>query len=80
MLVNASGIFDLNGQSEGIDGFDGAGNVRNTGAAATLTVGQDNTGGTFSGTLGSAGANGFALTKVGTGTLTLTGATVRRVG
>ncbi|EDY20582.1 autotransporter-associated beta strand repeat protein [Chthoniobacter flavus Ellin428] len=46
--------------------------TNSSGTAATLTVGVDNTSTTFGGTL-SAGSGALNVTKVGTGTLTLTG-------
>src|SRR5262245_12667581 len=70
----ASGAFlDLFGFNQTIGSLAGAGTVTNAGAAgATLTAGGDNTSTTFSGVIqGGAGVTG--LTKVGTGTCTLTG-------
>lgn len=70
-------IFDGNGQLQmnrnltvGELTASGASNInKNTGTTRTLTVGSLNTTSTFSGTITGA----IALTKVGTGTLTLTG-------
>ncbi len=45
----------------------------NTTNAATLTVGTDNSSTTFAGTFSDGAAAAFGLTKVGSGTLTLTG-------
>jgi len=67
--VASGATLNLNGNNEGINGLTGAGTVDNTGAAATLTVGLDNDGGTFSGVLQGA----LGLNKQGTNTLTLTG-------
>ena len=76
VVVN-SGKFDLNGRSETISGFSGSGgNVTNTASSttATLTVGYNGAGGTYSGTLQDGGSGKvLALTKEGAGTLTLTG-------
>ena len=47
--------------------------ITNTGASATLTVGSDNTSTTFAGAFTATTAANLALTKIGTGTLTLTG-------
>lgn len=81
VVVN-SGVFDMNGRNEAIDGFSGAGGiVTNTaGSEATpvtsmLTVGSDNTGGSYAGAIQDGGAGKiFALAKTGFGTLTLTNA------
>ena len=73
--------FDLNGFNQTIGQFDsqdvGASVVTNTGALATLTIGNGDKGGTFrNGTgTGSAGLSSItgavAITKTGTGTITL---------
>jgi len=74
--VNTGAILDLNGFNSVIGSLSGSGLVTNTGgvgaSSATLSVGADNASTTFDGVL----QNGspLALTKVGTGTLTLTGA------
>jgi autotransporter-associated beta strand protein len=66
---------DLNGFDNTIGSLSGTGTVVNNGAAnATLTVGNDNTSTTFSGVIEDGAIATLALTKVGTGTLTLTGA------
>ncbi|MBV9275684.1 MAG: autotransporter domain-containing protein [Verrucomicrobia bacterium] len=70
-IVSAGSTLDLNGFNSRLASLSGAGTVSNTGAgAATLTVG-DNTSSLFSGVMEDDGT--LALTKVGTGTLTLTG-------
>ncbi len=69
--VTAAATLDLNGNSEGINGLSGGGTVTNSGGDATLTVGLNDVGGTFAGTL--QGPVGF--TKQGTNTLNLTGTT-----
>src|SRR5271157_5752833 len=63
---------NLGGFSNAIGSLAGTGTVTNTGAAATLTAGGDNATTTFGGVLQN-GTGAVALTKVGTGTLTLTG-------
>ena len=64
---------DLNGFSNTIGSLAGNGIVTNNGgASATLAVGNDNTNTAFSGSLQD-GTSTLGLTKVGTGTLTLTG-------
>jgi fibronectin-binding autotransporter adhesin len=70
--VNAQ--LDLNGFSNTIGSLAGNGIVTNNGnTLATLTIGNDNTSTTFSESLQN-GVNTLGLTKVGTGTLTLTSA------
>ena len=65
---------DLNGFSNTIGSLAGNGIVNNSGSAnAILTIGTANTDTTFSGTLQD-GNSALGLTKVGTGTLMLTGA------
>ncbi len=74
-LVNMSGgTLDLNGLNEGFDRLTGTGSVTNTLAAttSTLTLGAVDGSGSFGGAL-TDGAGVLALTKIGTGTLTLTG-------
>ena len=67
-------VLDLNGFSNSIGSLSGTGTVTNNGAApAVLTVGNDNTNTTFGGILKD-GTSLLGLTKIGTGTLTLTGA------
>ena len=72
--VTVDGTLDLNGSSETINGLSGSGSVDNSSAtAATLAVGADNDTTSFSGTI--AGSVGdLTFNKLGTGTLTLTGA------
>ncbi len=71
-------IFDLNGNNETINNLTSAatgnGTVMNTASGTTgiLSVGAGNGSGTFSGVLQN-GLGTLGLTKVGTGTLTLTG-------
>jgi autotransporter-associated beta strand protein len=66
---------NLNGFNNAIGSLSGTGTVLNNAeaAAATLTVGNDNSNSTFSGVVEN-GTSVLQLTKVGTGTLTLTGA------
>ena len=71
------GTFDLNGKSESFSRLTGVGTVTNNGPAAgtsTLTLGETNGTGTFSGAIkdGSAGGK-TAVVKIGTGVLTLGG-------
>ncbi len=71
--VAAGATLDLGGRSETVNGLSGAGTVDNTGAAAvTLTVGANDAGGTFGGSITDTGGN-ISLVKTGAGTLTLSG-------
>ena len=67
LTVNAGGTFDLNSFNQTVGSLAGAGNVAL--GAGRLTTGSDNTSTTFSGTISGAGG----LTKIGAGTLALTG-------
>jgi len=80
VTVGASGTLDTNGtaanQTETIGSLAGSGTVLNSGASSkTLTVGGDNTSSTFSGTFAAGASAGNALTKQGTGVLTLSNPT-----
>jgi len=67
-------VLDLGGYNQAIGSLGGGGTVTNSGGSAgVLTTGGNNTSTTFSGVIED-GTNAMALTKTGTGTLTLTGA------
>ena len=72
-----AGTVDLNGLSASIGSLSGTGGlvVNNGGGVVTLTAGSDNTNSTYSGSIRdrTSGAGTLALTKVGTGVLTLSG-------
>jgi autotransporter-associated beta strand protein len=71
--VGAGAFLDLGGFDQTIGSLAGAGTVQNGGpAAAALTTGGDNTSTTFSGVIQDC-CSSLALTKVGTGTLTISG-------
>ncbi|MDI1249894.1 MAG: autotransporter-associated beta strand repeat-containing protein [Lacunisphaera sp.] len=73
-VANGATLKFNNGQNETIGSLAGAGTVDNANATAmTLTAGGNNATTTFSGNLTDTGGN-LALTKTGTGTLTLSGA------
>jgi autotransporter-associated beta strand protein len=72
-VLTDNGTFDLAGNSEGFDGLTGAGVVMCSSGGATLQLGENSGSYTFAGTITDGGGQ-TALTKVGTGTLTLTGA------
>src|SRR5262249_18503625 len=74
--VASGATLDLEGNSETIGSLAGAGTVTSINGAGALTTGADNTSTTFSGTIKDftgEPAGTLALTKIGTGTLTLTG-------
>jgi autotransporter-associated beta strand protein len=79
LIVN--GTLDIAGRAETINGLSGSGTIDNSGGTAgesyVLTVGNNNASGTFSGTiqntLNPTNQAYVALTKMGTGTLYLTG-------
>lgn len=78
------GTLDLNGFSPSIGGLSDGGNfngivTNNQGTPSTLTVGTSNASTTFSGALAD-GASKVGLTKVGAGTLTLSGANAHSGG
>ncbi len=77
-LIVASGAHaQLNGHDNSVGSISGAGTIENASINSgtnTLTVGQDSSSPTFSGTLqDGVGIGPFALTKTGTGTQTLSG-------
>ena len=74
-IISAQGRLRLNGFSNAIGSLAGDGIVLNGGTtAATLTLGGDNSSTTFSGSLQDGlGGGVLSLTKVGTGTQTLSG-------
>ncbi len=80
LAVNG-GTLDLGGNGQGVGNFNGTGGIvlnSSNGTNVTLTIGNGNaTGGNYAGVIadnGGGGANGtVALTKTGTGTLTLSG-------
>ncbi len=75
MNIASSAIFDIwNGQSVVVDALTGAGSVDSSvgGTVQTLTVGSNNGSGTFSGIFSNTTGN-LGLTKIGSGTQTLTG-------
>jgi autotransporter-associated beta strand protein len=72
-LVISNARFDMRGFSETINGLSGSGTVDGVSGTPTLTVGDNNATSTFSGRITNT-AGTLALTKIGTGTLTLSGA------
>ena len=72
-LIVTAGSFKMNGFSETINGLSGAGTVDGISGAPTLTVGDNNATSAFTGVIKNT-AGSLALTKIGSGTLTLSGA------
>ena len=75
-LIVTAGAFNMGGFSETINGLSGAGTVDGVSGTPTLTVGDNDATGasnTFSGVIKNT-AGTLALTKTGSGTLTLSGA------
>ena len=70
MIVN--GNFDMAGYNQSINGLSGVGSVFSNSASATLSVGNNSASSTFSGTI-SNGSGSLAITKVGGGSLVLSG-------
>ena len=73
-VIATPGVLDLNTFNSSIGSLAGSGTVTNSGGSlATLSLGGNNTITNFSGVMQN-GAGGLALTKVGTGKFTLSGA------
>ena len=68
-----NGTFDMAGLNEGFDMLNGTGVVTSSSGSSTLELGQNNGSSTFAGAILDASGNTLSLSKVGTGTLTLTG-------
>ena len=75
VIINSAyaGVLDLAGFSQTINGLSGDGTVDNSAGAGSLSVGNNDTSSTFSGVLQNSTGT-LALGKVGSGTLTLSGA------
>jgi autotransporter-associated beta strand protein len=71
-LIITGGNFNMGGFSETINGLSGNGTVDGISGTPTLTVGDGNATSTFSGVIKNT-AGTLAVTKIGTGTLTLSG-------
>jgi autotransporter-associated beta strand protein len=67
------GQLDINGKTQTINGLSGSGTVNNSTGTGSLSVGNNAQSSTFSGVIENTGGT-LALTKVGSGTLTLSGA------
>jgi len=74
IIVGSHATLELNGAGATIGSLAGSGIVRNnSGTAATLTTGGNDTSTNFSGVIQDGGAGALSLVKEGTGTLTLSG-------
>jgi autotransporter-associated beta strand protein len=71
--VSIAGTLDLNGNSETINGLSGVGMVDGMSGTPTLIVGDNNQTSTFDGVIKDT-AGSLSIVKMGTGTLTLSGA------
>ena len=76
LVINA-GQFEMNGRDMSINGLYGAGNIQNRTSTKTLTLGNANANGDFSGVVSNTGGGGSTqllnVTKVGTGTQIFSG-------
>ncbi|EDY20457.1 autotransporter-associated beta strand repeat protein [Chthoniobacter flavus Ellin428] len=73
--VNTGATLDLHGFVETLGSISGGGTITSAAAGTpTLTIGGDNTSPTFSGVIQNGTATSVALTKIGSGTQTLSGA------
>lgn len=75
LIVLSGASFDLNGFNETVGSITGAGTITSDASATTqtLTVGSDNSSTIWSGTIANGASSFNGLTKIGTGTLTITG-------
>ena len=73
--IQIDGTLDLNNQSIGLNGLSGSGIIlSSTLGTPTITLGYNNQSSIFSGTIQNGSATSVAVTKTGTGILTLSGA------
>jgi autotransporter-associated beta strand protein len=74
LSISNGAVFDVNGLGIRNNGLNGAGTILNSAATnSSFTFGENNTGGNFRGNFTNTGAGSLALTKVGTGTVILSG-------
>ncbi|CAM8625383.1 Autotransporter-associated beta strand repeat [Candidatus Methylacidiphilaceae bacterium] len=74
LSISNGAVFDVNGLAVRNNGLNGAGTILNSAAGnGSFQFGENNTGGNFSGNFTNTGAGSLALTKVGTGTVILSG-------
>jgi autotransporter-associated beta strand protein len=74
LSISNGAVFDVNGLAVRNNGLNGAGTILNSAAAnGSFQFGENNTGGNFRGNFTNTGAGSLTLTKVGTGTVVLSG-------
>jgi len=74
LSISNGAVFDVNGFAVRNNGLNGAGTILNSAAAnGSFQFGENNTGGNFRGNFTNTGAGSLTLTKVGTGTVVLSG-------
>jgi len=74
LSISNGAVFDVNGIGASANGLNGAGTILNSAAGnGSFTFGENNTGGNFRGNFTNTGAGALTLTKVGTGTVVLSG-------
>jgi autotransporter-associated beta strand protein len=74
LSISNGAVFDVNGLTVRNNGLNGAGTILNSAATGgSFQFGENNTGGNFSGNFTNSGAGALTLSKVGTGTVVLSG-------
>ena len=74
LSISNGAVFDVNGLAVRNNGLNGAGTILNSAAGnGSFTFGENNTGGNFRGNFTNSGAGALTLSKVGTGTVVLSG-------
>ncbi|HTQ38105.1 MAG TPA: PEP-CTERM sorting domain-containing protein [Pirellulales bacterium] len=69
VIINSGGTLNLNVASLQINGLSGGGAItKTTSNSKTLTVGDNNANGNYTGTISMSGGSGNAVTKIGSGT------------